>query len=98
MQAGSIPAAIRDNLLDCYSIRKYIPAFEEKPDAWEFLERNQESEHNFERRQKLLEIRALLYKQLESTGDTRLFWKYIDYASSNEKMRNEIIYLCCPAN
>lgn len=75
------------------SIRKYIPAFEEKPDAWEFLERNQASEHNFERRQTLLEIRALLYKQLESTGDTRLFWKYIDYASSDEKMRNEIIYL-----
>lgn len=75
------------------SVRKYIPAFEEKPDAWAFLERNQTTEYNLEHRKKLLEIRDLLYEQLESSGDTRLYWKYIVPDSSDGKMRKEIMYL-----
>ena len=56
------------------SVRKYIPAFEEKPDAWAFLERNQTTESNLVHRKKLLEIRDLLYEQLETSSDTRLYW------------------------
>lgn len=75
------------------SVREYIPAFEEKPDAWAFLERNQTTEYNLERRKKLLEIRDLLYEQLEASGDTRLYWKYMAPDFSDEKIHKEIMYL-----
>ena len=44
------------------SVREYIPTFEEKPDAWAFLERNQTTESNLEHRKKFLDMRDLLYR------------------------------------
>ena len=75
------------------SVREHIPTFEEKPDAWAFLERNQTTESNLEYRKKFLDIRDLLYAQIEIDEDTRLYWKYIDHASSGERIHKEIMYL-----
>lgn len=82
------------NLID---IRRYIPAFDEQADeqadAQAFLEENQEEEYNLEYRQKLLDMRDLLYEQLRISGDTRLFWKYIDDSRMYDTLRSEIMYL-----
>lgn len=75
------------NLID---IKKYVPAFDEQADAQAFLEENQ---YNLELRRKLLDVRDLLYEQLGISGDTRLFWKYIDYGRMYDTLHAEIMYL-----
>lgn len=71
-----------------------IPAFDEQADeqadAQAFLEENQEKEYNLEYRQKLLDMRDLLYEQLRISGDTRLFWKYIDDSRMYDTLRSEL--------